>query len=144
MRASRSHDDRGDITIGTMWLGVVLIFFLFAMLVGGGFLRAQGDQSDRSARRAARGAAMTIDVDVYRSSGEVLIDKTAALEVAQAVAGRSGDSIENLYVTKDDAGRDVVVVEVSRRARMPVLGGVLPVELVTIHRRGAARLEPAT
>jgi hypothetical protein len=137
------RNERGDITVGTMWLGAGLIAFLFAMLVGGGFLRAAGDQSDRSARRAARAAAMTIDADVYRSTGDIVIDRTAALEIARTIASRSGDSVEDLYVTRDETGREIVVVEVSREARLPVFGAFLPAEVVTVHRRGSARLEPA-
>lgn len=138
----RKRDERGDIAISVMWLGAALIAFVFAMLVAGGFLRATGDSSDRAARRAARAAAMAIDADAYRRTGDVLIDKAAALQTARAIADRSGDTVDNLYVTRDQAGRDVVVVELSREARLPVLGGLLPAEVVTVQRRGAARLEP--
>ena len=134
-RPWRSQRDADPTDAGVISLFVAVLFVAFLLTVGivvdSAELRGQRRALSDLARQAARAAVQEVDVTIYRSTGTIRLDSSAAVTAARAVAARSGLDAD-VTVRGDRAS-----VRVSRDVAVRVLG--LGDRYVTVSASGEAR-----
>ncbi|MCL4230931.1 MAG: hypothetical protein KJ053_05080 [Dehalococcoidia bacterium] len=114
MNALRREDGQALVMVAVMMVGLVSVVGLVS---DGGLVFAQRRDLQNAADAAAAAAAMQIDEDAYRATGDVVLDERWAHETAaRYLAAEDGVSYEIL------TSPDSVEVSVSQQASTSFLG----------------------
>jgi uncharacterized membrane protein len=136
MRAAQAlrQGERGQVIVlvAVMLVGLVA---LVGLVSDGGLVFAQRRDLQNIADGAALAGAMQLDESVYRASGEVVLDESAAEQAATEYLAAEGSGLTYSVVARPEG----VEVAVSRRASTGFLR-VLGIDGVDIDAR--ARAEP--
>jgi hypothetical protein len=96
MSIVRSRLRRGRDEAGTVTAFVVIFTFALLLLAGlvidGGLTLAAKVQAIDEAQAAARAGAQAINIPLFRSTGQVVLDPAAATQAAQAYLERTGNT----------------------------------------------------
>lgn len=131
--ASDRGRERGSVTLWVLYWSLAVLFISgFSLDLWRGVSVRRGLQEPAEAAAAA--GANAVDADVFRVTGQVVIDPARADALARAnlAAQSDADLIENATVTVDPASQEVTV---ELRARVPFtlvkvfLSGEAPVQV---------------
>lgn len=133
VRALR-HEERGQVIVlvAVMLVGLVAVVGLVS---DGGLVFAQRRDLQNVADGAALAGAMQLDEDVYRATGEVVLDESAAQQAATEYLAAEGGGLMYSVTARPEG----VEVAVSRRASTGFLR-VVGIDGVDID--ASARAEP--
>ena len=107
----RLHSEEGGQVIVLVAILMVGLVAVVGLVTDGGLVFSQRRDLQNVADAAALAGAMQIDEDVYRASGEVLLDESAARQAAVEYLRAEGDVTYSVVV-----GPARVDVSVSRQA----------------------------
>lgn len=118
LRRGRARAPRAETGVVSLFVAVLFVAFLLiaGVVIDSAELRGQRRALSDLARQAARAAVQEVDVDFYRLTGRVRLDRGAAVASARSVAGRSG--IEADVAVQGDRA----AVSVGRQVAVRVLG----------------------
>ena len=129
MNALRREEGQALVMVAVMMVGLVSVVGLVS---DGGLVFAQRRDLQNAADAAAAAAAMQIDEDVYRTTGDVVLDERWARETAaRYLAAEDGVSYEI------STSPDSVEVSVSRQASTSFLG-LIGIDDVDVSARASA------
>ena len=129
MNALRREEGQALVMVAVMMVGLVGVVGLVS---DGGLVFAERRDLQNAADAAAAAAAMQIDEDVYRATGDVVLDERRASETAaRYLAAEDGVSYE--IATSPDS----VEVSVNRQAATSFLG-LIGIDDVDVSARASA------
>jgi len=129
MNALRGEDGQALVMVAVMMVGLVSVVGLVS---DGGLVFAQRRDLQNAADAAAAAAAMQIDEDMYRATGDVVLDERWARETAARYLGAE-DGVNYEIATSPDS----LEVSVSRQASTSFLR-VIGIESVDVSARASA------
>jgi hypothetical protein len=106
-RSARS--DRGSLTAFVVVMATAMVLVAGMAYDGGAVLTAHA-AARSSASKAARAAAQEVDLDVLRSTGDVVLDPSAAVAAADAYLASAGAS-GSVSINGDTATVTVTIVQ---------------------------------
>lgn len=129
MNALRREDGQALVMVAVMMVGLVSVVGLVS---DGGLVFAQRRDLQNTADAAAAAAAMQIDEDVYRATGDVVLDERWARETAARYLDAE-DGVSYEIATSANS----VEVSVSRQASTSFLG-LIGIDDVEVSARASA------
>ena len=123
-RMRRSAESGYTITIQALYY-TLLLFIFFALIYDFGNVGYVQSIGSNAVRMAAQDAAKSIDTNVFLDTQEIRLNGGAVGRAQDVVNGMTGGkvTINNVSVQSLQT-RDVIVVEGTARAQMPILGSL--------------------
>jgi hypothetical protein len=129
----QSHGEEGTVTAFVVVFAFALVL-LAGLVIDGGLTLAAKVQAIDEAQAAARAGAQAIDLPLFRSSGEVVLDPAEATQLAEAYLAKTG------HVGTVTVDGDQVSVSVSVTQPMQILS-VAGLDHITVTGHGTAVAE---
>lgn len=128
----RQAESGFTITIQAIYY-VFLLFFFFALVYDFGNVGYVQSIASNAVRVAAQDAAKEIDVQFFLDTQEVRLSNDALSRAQAVVNGMTGGKvIVNSVSVNRLQFRDVIVVQATATAQMPVIGSVFGINAVTM------------
>ena len=115
----REHDESGMVTAFVVILTFALLL-LAGLVIDGGLTLAAKVQAIDEAQAAARAGAQAINLPLFRSTGQVVLDPAAATQAAEAYLAKTGNT-GTVAVNGDDV---VVTVSISQPMQILSVAGL--------------------
>ena len=118
-RRRRECDESGTVTAFVV-IFISALLLLAGLVIDGGLTLAAKVQAIDEAQAAARAGAQAIDLPLFRSSGQVVLDPAAATQAAEAYLAKTGHT-GTVAVNGDDV---VVTVSISQPMQILSVAGL--------------------
>ena len=115
----RSRDEQGMVTAFVVIFTFALLL-LAGLVIDGGLTLAAKVQAIDEAQAAARAGAQAINLPLFRSTGQIVLEPTAATAAAEAYLAKTGNT-GTVSVNGDDV---VVTVSVSQPMQILSIAGL--------------------
>lgn len=118
-RVRRSRDESGTVTAFVVIFTFALLL-LAGLVIDGGLTLAAKVQAIDEAQAAARAGAQAIDIPLFRSTGQVVLDPAAATQAAETYLEKTGHT-GTVTVDGDDV---VVTVSITQPTQILSIAGL--------------------